>query len=99
MLKKITRIIKKACKGLFMRCVVVFCIVYIVRITERSLNVCETMQISPAAVYGTAVGFFGVELVMCMIKRLYAKNKDEPQDTPTETEGHKVTDGKPLPLP
>ena len=86
-------------KGLFMRFIVTFCIIYIVSITERSLKLCETMQISPAAVYGTAVGFFGAELVMLLVKKLYTKDKASPEDTENKNTGKKIENGKPLPLP
>lgn len=89
----------KSFKGLFMRLTVTFCIVYIVSITERSLKICETMQISPAAVYGTAVGFFGAELVMLLVKKLYTKDKTSPEDTEKKNVGKKIENGKPLPLP
>ena len=89
---------RKLFKGLFMRIIVTFCIVYIVSITERSLRICEAMQISPAAIYGTAVGFFGAELVMLLVKRLYTKDKTENSATKTENTGKKVENGKPLPL-
>lgn len=43
-MRKILNCIKKAApkifKGLFMRITVIFCIGYIVRITEKSLNMC-----------------------------------------------------------
>lgn len=99
-IKKVVRWFKrKSFKGLFMRLTVTFCIVYIVLITERSLNICETMQISPASVYGTAVGFFGAELVMLLVKKLYTKDKASPEDTENKNTGKKIENGKPLPLP
>ena len=87
---------KKRFKGLFMRIIVVFCLAYVVYITERSLRICELTQISPAAVYGTAVGFFGAELIMLLVKRItnYKTETKKNDDT-----GNKIEDGQPLPLP
>lgn len=87
---------KKRFKGLFMRIIVVFCLVYVVYITERSLRICELTQISPAAVYGTAVGFFGAELVMLLIKRITNDKTDTKKNSGT---GSRIEDGQPLPLP
>ena len=74
-MRKILNCIKKTApklfKGLFMRITVIFCIGYIVRITEKSLNMCENFGLSPASVYATAVGFFGAELVMLIVKKIY----------------------------
>ncbi len=87
---------KKRFKGLFMRIIVVFCLAYVVYITERSLRICELTQISPAAVYGTAVGFFGAELIMLLVKRITNDKTETKKDDDT---GNKIEDGQPLPLP
>lgn len=87
---------KKRFKGLFMRIIVVFCLAYVVYITERSLRICELTQISPAAVYGTAVGFFGAELIMLLVKRI---TNDKTETKKNDDTGNKVEDGQPLPLP
>lgn len=87
---------KKRFKGLFMRIIVVFCLAYVVYITERSLRICELMQISPAAVYGTAVGFFGAELIMLLVKRI---TNDKTETKKNDDTGNKIEDGQPLPLP
>lgn len=87
---------KKRFKGLFMRIIVVFCLVYVVYITERSLRICELTQISPAAVYGTAVGFFGAELIMLLVKRI---TNDKTETKKNDDTGNKIEDGQPLPLP
>ena len=86
---------KKRFNGLFMSIIVVFCLAYVVYITERSLRICELTQISPAAVYGTAVGFFGAELIMLLVKRI-TNDKTETKKNDT---GNKIEDGQPLPLP
>lgn len=57
-------------KGLFMKLIVVFCILYVVRITEVSLDICRQSLSAPSAIYGTAVGFFGAELVMLVLKKI-----------------------------
>lgn len=87
---------KKRFKGLFMRIIVVFCLVYVVYITERSLRICELTQISPAAVYGTAVGFFGAELIMLLVKRI---TNDKTETKKNDDTCNKIEDGQPLPLP
>lgn len=87
---------KKRFKGLFMRIIVVFCLAYVVYITERSLRICELTQVSPAAVYGTAVGFFGAELIMLLVKRITNDKTETKKDDDT---GNKIEDGQPLPLP
>jgi len=87
---------KKRFKGLFMRIIVVFCLTYVVYITERSLRICELTQISPAAVYGTAVGFFGAELIMLLVKRI---TNDKTETKKNDDTGNKIEDGQPLPLP
>lgn len=87
---------KKRFKGLFMRIIVVFCLAYVVYITERSLRICELTQISPAAVYGTAVGFFGAELIMLLVKRI---TNDKTETKKNDATGNKIEDGQPLPLP
>ncbi len=87
---------KKRFKGLFMRIIVVFCLAYVVYITERSLRICELTQISPAAVYGTAVGFFGAELIMLLVKRI---TNDKTETKKNDDTGNKIEDGQPLPLP
>ena len=86
---------KKRFKGLFMRIIVVFCLAYVVYITERSLRICELTQISPA-VYGTAVGFFGAELIMLLVKRI---TNDKTETKKNDDTGNKIEDGQPLPLP
>lgn len=87
---------KKRFNGLFMRIIVVFCLAYVVYITERSLRICELTQISPAAVYGTAVGFFGAELIMLLVKRI---TNDKTETKKNDDTGNKIEDGQPLPLP
>ena len=87
---------KKRFKGLFMRIIVVFCLAYVVYITERSLRICELTQISPASVYGTAVGFFGAELIMLLVKRI---TNDKTGTKKNDDTGNKIEDGQPLPLP
>ena len=87
---------KKRFKGLFMRIIVVFCLAYVVYITERSLRICELTKISPAAVYGTAVGFFGAELIMLLVKRI---TNDKTETKKNDDTGNKIEDGQPLPLP
>lgn len=79
-----------------MRIIVVFCLAYVVYITERSLRICELTQISPAAVYGTAVGFFGAELIMLLVKRI---TNDKTETKKNDDTGNKIEDGQPLPLP
>lgn len=103
-MRKILNCIKKAApklfKGLFMRITVIFCIGYIVRITEKSLNMCEVLKISPATIYTTAVGFFGAELVMLIVKKIYGNKTATATTDQTETKtGKKIENGKPLPLP
>ena len=103
-MRKILNCIKKTApkifKGLFMRTTVIFCIGYIVRITEKSLNMCEVLKISPATVYTTAVGFFGAELVMLIVKKIYGNKTATTTTDQTETKtGKKIENGKPLPLP
>ena len=103
-MRKILNCIKqtapKIFKGLFMRITVIFCIGYIVRITEKSLNMCEVLKISPATVYTTAVGFFGAELVMLIVKKIYGNKTATTTTDQTETKtGKKIENGKPLPLP
>lgn len=103
-MRKILNCIKKTApkifKGLFMRITVIFCIGYIVRITEKSLNMCEVLKISPATVYTTAVGFFGAELVMLIVKKIYGNKTATTTTDQTETKtGKKIENGKPLPLP
>lgn len=103
-MRKILNCIKKTApkifKGLFMRITVIFCIGYIVRITEKSLNMCEVLKISPATVYTTAVGFFGAELVMLIVKKIYGNKTATATTDQTETKtGKKIENGKPLPLP
>lgn len=77
----------KKFKGLFMRVVVVFCIAYIVRVVERGIDISEAQGISPAPIVTAAIGFFGAELVMCVIKRIRTGN--EPKTTDTETKSEK----------
>ena len=60
-------------KGIFMKSIVVFCIAYAVYITQRSLSICEMTGFSPDGVYATAIAFFGVELIMTMIKKIFEK--------------------------
>lgn len=102
-MRKILNCIKKAApklfKGLFMRITVIFCIGYIVRITEKSLNMCEVLKISPATVYTTAVGFFGAELVMLIVKKIYGNRTANTTDQTETKTGKKIENGKPLPLP
>lgn len=78
-------------KGLYMRLTVTFCISYIVHITERTLKICETTQISPAPIYVAAVGFFGTELGMLLVKKLHEKKESS---KPT----NKIKDGFKLPV-
>lgn len=87
---------QKRFKGLFMRIIVVFCLAYVVYITERSLRICELTQISPAAIYGTAVGFFGAELVMLLVKRITNDKNEKKENDDT---GKTIEDRTPLPLP
>lgn len=66
-------------KGSFMKMVVVFCIGYAVYLTQRSLDICELTGVSPEGVYAAAIAFFGVELIMTMVKKILEKrhNNDE----------------------
>lgn len=73
-------------KGLFMRLVVIFCIAYIVRVVERGINISEAQGISPAPIVTAAIGFFGAELVMCVVKRIRTGNEKSTEETTTETE-------------
>lgn len=102
-MRKIFNCIKKTApklfKGLFMRITVIFCIGYIVRITEKSLNMCENFGLSPASVYTTAVGFFGAELVMLIVKKIYGNRTANTADQTETKTGKKIENGKPLPLP
>lgn len=71
-------------KGLFMRLVVIFCIAYIVRVVERGINISEAQGISPAPIVTAAIGFFGAELVMCVIKRIRTGNETKTADAEKE---------------
>lgn len=73
-------------KGLFMRLIVVFCIAYIVRIVERGIDISEAQGISPAPIVTAAIGFFGAELVMCVVKRIRTGNEKNAEETTTETD-------------
>lgn len=80
-------------KGLFMRLVVVFCIAYIVRVVERGINISEAQGISPAPIVTAAIGFFGAELVMCVVKRIRTGNeKSAEETTETDSSGPKKID-------
>ena len=74
-------------KGLFMRLVVIFCIAYIVRVVERGINISEAQGISPAPIVTAAIGFFGAELVMCVIKRIRTGNEKDAMVTTDKTDG------------
>lgn len=67
-------------KGLFMKIIVVFCIGYAVYLTERSMGICEAIGASPDGIYAAAIAFFGVELIMTMVKKILSKRKDGNDD-------------------
>lgn len=64
-------------KGKFMKIIVISCILYAVWLTERSFFICEKLGVSPEGVYVAAIAFFGVELIMTMIKKIIGKRKDD----------------------
>lgn len=64
-------------KGLFMKIIVVFCLGYAVRITERSFAICEAAGVSPDGVYAAAIAFFGTELAITMVKKILTKRKED----------------------
>ncbi|MCD8049441.1 MAG: hypothetical protein LUG52_07565 [Clostridia bacterium] len=72
-------------KGLFMKCVVVFCIAYVVHIIEYGLRICEEDSLSPNTIVTAAIAFFGSELIICMVKRIWAKEDGAKTEAETET--------------
>lgn len=77
-------------KGLFMKCVVVFCIVYVVHIVEYGLRICEEDALSPNTIVTAAIAFFGSELIICMVKRIWAKEDGEKTEAEAETKGKAI---------
>ena len=64
-------------KGIFMKLIVMFCILYAVHLTEKSLNLCVSVGVSPEGVYVAAIAFFGAELIMTMVKKIMEKRKED----------------------
>lgn len=68
-------------KGFFMRVIVIFCIVYIVYLTERSMAISEHIGSSVEGIYAAAIAFFGAELVMMLVKKIMSGKKKKEEDT------------------
>lgn len=89
----------KKFKGLFMRITVVFCIAYAVRIVERGMTICEEQAISPASIVTAAIAFFGAELGLCVLKRIFAKEDGKTStDVKDETVAKKTDNSFQIPL-
>lgn len=63
-------------EGFFMRVIVVFCLAYIVYLTERSMTINATVGSAVDNIYNGAVAFFGMELALTMIKTITALVKN-----------------------
>lgn len=72
-------------KGLFMKLIVVFCIAYVVRVIECGLNICTLNNISPNSIVTATITFFGVELALCVVKRIWSK-EDKTENIQETTE-------------
>ena len=89
-------------KGLFMRLIVIFCIAYAVRIIERGMSICEEQAISPASIVTAAIAFFGAELGLCVLKRIFNKEDSAEQENTKQkkedTSSKIPTEGTQIPL-
>lgn len=89
----------KKIKGLFMKIVVIFCIAYAVRIVERGMTICEQQSISPSSIVTAAIAFFGAELGLCVLKRIFAKEDGKTSaDVKDETNAKRTDDSFQIPL-
>lgn len=89
----------KKIKGLFMKLVVIFCIAYAVRIVERGMTICEQQSISPSSIVTAAIAFFGTELGLCVLKRIFAKEDGKTsKDAKDEISIKKTDDSFQIPL-
>ena len=88
---------QKKFSGIFMKIVVIFCIAYAVRVVERGMLICEQQSISPASIVTAAISFFGAELGVCALKRIFAK-EDGKKSINAESSQEKQNDNFQIPL-
>ena len=71
-LKRLKNIFKS--KGMFSRIIVIFCLVYCVRIVEWSMDRFEETNMEAPTLITVALGLFGGELLLLCLKRIFAKS-------------------------
>lgn len=66
------------CKpGMFSRVLVVFCILYVLRVTEWAMRQFEMSNMEATTLLTVTVGFFGTELALLCLKRVFAKKDNK----------------------
>jgi len=85
-------------KGLFMKAIVIFCIAYAVRVVERGLDICENQAISPATIVTAAITFFGAELGLCVLKRIFSKDGSTTRKEKKAEKGRAINNDFQIPI-
>ena len=64
---------KTKSSNLFMKCIIIFCLIYVVAITEQGLYICYIHGDSVTTIVCTSITAFVTELILCVLKRIFTK--------------------------
>lgn len=66
-------------QGLFSKIMVLFCIVYSIRVIEWAMGQYEATGLEPGTILAVAIGLFGGELLLLCLKRVLTKSDSKAQ--------------------